>query len=179
VLLDGSDPPDERRFSLAHEAGHFLADYQQPRRRLQASLGPSALAVLDGARAATVDERIDAILGDVDVEPRLHLMERDGDCLACGDVAGAECLADEIALELLAPEAVVLAMLEPAVHGLGEHERLYAAESLLRGQFGLPRRIAAGYAHGLLLQHFGAPATRDWLGLQSPRSSEAGEGETP
>src|SRR5947209_7799628 len=33
IFLDGGDPLDEQRFSLAHELAHFLRDYQQPRAR--------------------------------------------------------------------------------------------------------------------------------------------------
>jgi len=29
IFLDGSDPDDERRFSLAHEVAHFILDYHE------------------------------------------------------------------------------------------------------------------------------------------------------
>lgn len=32
VYLDSADPPDERRFSFAHELSRFLRDYAAPRR---------------------------------------------------------------------------------------------------------------------------------------------------
>lgn len=52
ILLDAGDPPDEQRYSLAHEVAHFILEYQQPRQRAQRRLGDSALAVLDGQRPA-------------------------------------------------------------------------------------------------------------------------------
>ena len=48
VFLDGSDPDDERRFSLAHEVAHFILDYLEPRERGIELLGAAGLEVLDG-----------------------------------------------------------------------------------------------------------------------------------
>src|SRR2546423_9238676 len=31
IFVDGADPDDERRFSVAHEGGHFIVDYLLPR----------------------------------------------------------------------------------------------------------------------------------------------------
>src|SRR5262245_40736818 len=42
VFLDGSDSPDEIRFSLAHEVAHFLLDYLRRRMQLVANLGEPA-----------------------------------------------------------------------------------------------------------------------------------------
>ena len=50
VFLDGADPPDQMRFSLAHEMAHFLLDHLAPRRLALATLGNSILDVLDGRR---------------------------------------------------------------------------------------------------------------------------------
>jgi hypothetical protein len=62
LLLDPRDPPDERRVTVAHELGHFLLEVWWPRRAVQRALGPAALAVLDGERAPTLTERLDAAL---------------------------------------------------------------------------------------------------------------------
>lgn len=168
VLLDGSDPPDERRFSLAHEAGHFILDYLEPRRRAGTALGPAAVDVLDGARQPTAGERIAAVLNGFALDPHVHLMERDATGLACGSVAGAECAADDLALELLAPEAVVLAMLQAAARGPSYASRELAAAALLERQFGLPKSIAGPYARRLLQLQTGGPSTAEWLGLDTP-----------
>ena len=39
VVLEGSDPEEERRVSLAHEASHFLVDYVYPRQKALEALG--------------------------------------------------------------------------------------------------------------------------------------------
>jgi len=168
VLIDGSDPPEEQRLSLAHEAGHFLLDYDRPRQQVGATLGPTALPLLDGSRAPSQQERVLAVLNGFALQPHIHLMERDGDGLTCGAVAGAECAADELALELLAPEAVVLAMLPAVTAGAPFATRVGSVETLLRRQFGLPRRIAAPYARRLLRLRSSGPDTAEWLGLHHP-----------
>ncbi|MER3439575.1 MAG: hypothetical protein C4346_19370, partial [Chloroflexota bacterium] len=33
IFIEGADPDDERRFTLAHEVAHFLLHYQHPRER--------------------------------------------------------------------------------------------------------------------------------------------------
>jgi hypothetical protein len=166
VFVDGADPPDERRFSLAHEAGHFLLDYQQPRERLAPRLGASALDAFDGGRAPAWQERVDAALGGVELQPHLHLMERDSTGLACGAAAGAECLADELALELLAPEIAVLDRLRALPESLTYRQREQALDSHLRSDFGLPEHVAGPYAMRLLRREFGGPSSAEWLGVR-------------
>src|SRR5487761_1402691 len=76
ILLDGRDQPDHRRFSLAHEVGHFLLHYWEPRQRLLQSLGGDVLPVLDGERPPTGEERVQAVLAGLALRTDLHLMER-------------------------------------------------------------------------------------------------------
>jgi len=71
-----ADDPDEKRFTLAHELGHYLRDYLQPRERVAAAVGPAARAVLDGPRRATVPEAVRAAVRGVRVGPFAHLMTR-------------------------------------------------------------------------------------------------------
>jgi hypothetical protein len=47
ILLDAADPPDERRFTLAHELAHFVIDYLAPRQRAVDALGAAILPVLE------------------------------------------------------------------------------------------------------------------------------------
>ena len=49
VFLDGTDPADELRFTLAHEVAHFLLDHLQPRQRAVKALGPAIQDVLGRA----------------------------------------------------------------------------------------------------------------------------------
>jgi hypothetical protein len=165
VLINGSDPVPEQRFSLAHEAGHFLLDYEQPRLRRERTLGPMFEAVLDGIRPPTYVERTLAAIADAPLGPSIHLMERGPAGLICGAVAGAECAADELACELLAPEAAVLSLLPEVAASRPYAERERAAAELLREGFGLPDPIASRYARRLLRQQTGGPSTREWLGV--------------
>jgi hypothetical protein len=163
VLLDGTDPDDERRFTLAHEAAHFLLDYLRPRGRAVARLGAGIVAVFDGRRAPTAEERIDAVLAETAIGAYTHLMERRTDgAMGCGRIAGAEGRADRLALELLAPSAEVR-------RRLGRRDRyaetVAALAGLLVGDFGLPRAVADGYARYLARQWFGGPSARELLGL--------------
>jgi hypothetical protein len=104
VFLDGDDPPDEQRYSLAHEVAHFLAHYLEPRRRVLHSLGSAMVEVLDRARAPTMPERLSAALRDVPLEPYRHAMGRTPQGRTAHVRTGEmEAEADLLALELLVP----------------------------------------------------------------------------
>lgn len=152
IFLDSTDPPDEQRYTLAHEVAHFLADYLRTRREAVASLGRQVLEVLDGWRAPTRDEQVHALLAGVRFGLYLHLAPRDG---TWGVTALArqnlEARADKLALELLAPA-------EEVRRRVGRNRGAEEVEKVLRGEFGLPegvarvyaRRIAAPQGHSLV-----------------------------
>lgn len=148
IFLDGTDPPDEQRFSLAHELAHYLRDYWLPRREAVARLGPPILAVLDGERPPGAEERIDALVARVPLGLHVHLLGRDPGGAADPAVARAERDADLLACELLAPAEVVLR----ALPGDDPQARRAAATDRLRDQFGLPQAQAARYAATLIPQ---------------------------
>lgn len=144
LFVDGGDPGDERRFSLAHEVAHYLVEYAIPRERARERLGPVVLPILDGRRAPSREERIGALLAGVRLGVRLHLMERTPDGHPPGrDVSAAERLADDLALELLAPIDAVRARLAGGATTAD-------VEGLLRGTFGLPSAPARTYARRLV-----------------------------
>jgi hypothetical protein len=147
VFLDADDPPDERRFSLAHELAHFLRHHWQPREKV-AALG--AVDAFDGRRAPDVGERLSAALHGVELRPYAHLMHRDP-AYILPEVRAAEEEADALAIELLAPEEERLARLGGA-----------GAEEVLVGVFGLPRGVARFHAPRLL------PARNPVGGCRSP-----------
>jgi hypothetical protein len=144
VFLDGADPDDERRLSLAHEVAHFLIEYALPRERALQRLGADTLPVLEGRRQPSRAERIEAILAGVELRLRLHLLERtsDGQPQAT-HISSAERRADTLALELLAPVEVVRSRLSPGVC-------LVDVCEILQSVFGLPAAIARGYARQLV-----------------------------
>lgn len=165
ILLDGTDPADEVRFSLAHEVGHFLLEYVEPRRRAVRRLGDRILEVFDGLRLATVEERVAGVLTGTAVGVHAHLMARgpDGD-LGCR-IAGAEHRADRLALELLAPVAEVQRRLTRGNRPAGFHAAMQRAGAILRDEFGLPAGIANRYGGFLVRARYGGPSFREWLGL--------------
>lgn len=143
VFLDGADPEDEQRFSLAHELAHFLQDCDRPRRLVAERLGPAALEVLDGLRPPRPEERAHALLAGVALRAQVHLMERTPDGhLPSARITAAERSADRLAFELLAP-ATELLPAGPGRSGAPERRQLVAR---LVGEYGLPPVPAQQYA---------------------------------
>lgn len=168
VFVDSADTADEQRFTLAHEVAHFLVEYEQVRASVRTVLGPEALAVLDGERPPTRDERLAALLGGVRLGVHTHLMERGADGDHCARVAEAECTADALALELLAPEHLARDLVA-ALPDRPYHDALVAASAALRVRFGLPEPVAAVYARWLVDWQTGGVSFREWLGIRQRR----------
>lgn len=147
IILDGSDPEDEQRFSLAHELAHFLRHYFEPRHRASDRLGPGVLEVFDGERPPNLDERVGAVLAQAPIGLHVHLMERaSGGGSVTADIDVAEWEADRLAFELLAPAEAVQRQFE----GYSPDRRSELAVPLLRSVYGLPATQAAQYASILL-----------------------------
>lgn len=143
IFIDGVDPDDEQRYSVAHELAHFLRDYWQPRQVAVERLGPGVLAVLDGERAARQDERVQALLANAPLGFHTHLMDRTAEGRYTDATTDrAERSADLLAFELLAPSEAVL----------GEVTMLTGARSLativhtLNERFGIPLAQSKRYA---------------------------------
>jgi hypothetical protein len=147
VFLDGADPEDEQRLSLAHELGHFLRHYWRPRQEACRQLGEQVSEVLDGRRPPTAEERVHALIARVPIGFHWHLMQRDnGGIFASEAVAAAEREADRLAYELLAPAEEVFTR---AGDVRGDAGRA-ALSQLLQGDFGLPVAHAMSYSRILL-----------------------------
>lgn len=106
ILVDGNDPIDEQRMTLAHETAHFLLHYAAPRQRAVSVFGPHIIPVLDRTRSVSRSELFSAALRAVPIMPFRHAMSRDGN-RPMGQIAVMEMEADELALELLVPHEVV------------------------------------------------------------------------
>jgi hypothetical protein len=156
VFIDGSDTQSEQRFSVAHELGHFIVDYLEPRLRVIRLLGVKALEVLDGKRNPTIDERINGVLADASMRPHFHTMARDPDVFTGIDEIGA----DKLAFEMLAPAAEVL----DATKGASKWQRRAALEELLTEIYRLPVRAAHDYC-AMLLRNPDIPPIRKQLGF--------------
>lgn len=153
LFLDGADPEDEIRFSLAHELAHFLRHYQQRRSRAGAVLGPEILEVLDGLRPPSQPERAHALLAGQRVGYFVHLMERGADGETASEtIEKAEIEADQLAYELLAPESELLPL---AARFPADSQRARTAQ-LLHAHYGFPIAQARRYAARLAPRPTGA-----------------------
>lgn len=163
LFVDGADPEDEQRFTVAHEIAHFLLDYWLPRAKVIEKFGPVVADVVDGLRPPTLTERVQAVLGSIHIGPYQSLMER-GDSSERATVWDAENRADRLALALLAPPEAVLPLLDlTAGHYV---RRLEAAKDALREHFGLPGQVAVAYGHALLAAAGKGPSWVESLGLR-------------
>ena len=149
IFVDGGDPANEQRLTVAHELAHFLADYLIPRENAIQKIGSQVVEVLDGIRTPSLQERVHSILNDEPIGAFSRLVERD----ARGNAMGAEVWkiehrADRIALALLAPPQTVLKNVDL---NAPRFEMRYASlTQVLQGTFGLPEDISRAYAWNLL-----------------------------
>lgn len=164
LLVNGTDRAAEMRFTIAHELAHYLLDYELVRRRAVEKLGSEILRVLDGVRPATTEERVDALLSAACIGVYRHLMYRDGKRLD-SLTACSETLADELAVELLAPEEAVRRALQHRPREKSLEKRGTIIMRLLMTNFGLPPVIAEVHASRLNRQWFRGPSAREWLGM--------------
>ncbi len=164
VFLDGTDPHDEQHFSLAHEVAHFLYDYLRPRSLAIRALGSGIEQALDGLRSPTAEERLAGVLRGVPLGVYSHLGRRSSHGhIEDPKILDIEDKADQLALELLAPLAGVVASIQnrlPLRDGQSEN----AVESLLRERYGLPQGIAQVYARTVLSVAQSGRSFREWLG---------------
>jgi hypothetical protein len=168
IFIDASDSEAERRFTLAHEAAHFLLEYHLPRRRAVADLGTEYLNVLDGLREPTLDERVVAWSCSIQSTPHIHLMEPEGGGrMTRPDVWKAENRADDLALELLAPADEVTKRTNPNQMHPTYFTFVSDVVTELTSTFELPKSVARRYAHRLAASQIGEPSVLTSLGLDS------------
>lgn len=153
IFVDANDSLAERRVNLAHEMGHFLADYQAQRKRL-AAYDPDLLSVMDGFRAPADAEALAALIADLPLGVQTHLLERDraGGYRARSTIH-AEDQAEQVAWELLAPRALVLDQVPDRHPG--------RFEAVLQNDYGFPVGVAGAY--GRFLARLSGPRGDDWL----------------
>lgn len=146
IFIDEADPEDERRFTIAHEIGHFFVDYLLVREAAISKFGDGITQVFDGLRQPSVAERVHALLAGASLGVYTNLMERGG---ASGhDLWEIEDSADRIALALLAPPQDVLSQSDTSPSRF--QQRLEGMAGVLKERFGLPASVARPYAWSLL-----------------------------
>lgn len=166
IIVDGTDKPPQVRFTIAHEAAHFMLDYQEPRLRAVQRLGENIQSVLDGERALEPEERVDGLLANAPVGLYAHFMHRNSAGFGSEKTLEAESQADQLAFELIAPEGELWRMLPRGFIERGYESSLAAVRLLLVRRFGLPSGAAAQYAASLCRSRFGGATVREWLGMR-------------
>ncbi len=146
VFVNGTDPLEERRYTVAHEVSHFLLDYQIPRQNWIDAVGPAIIEVLDGEREPSLSERLQFITADLPSPFSIrHLSNGDLTAYDSHLVWRAEQRVDALAVELLAPFKEVMRQIpiqESARSGFYVDYLL----SLLSVTFGLPASVCYPYA---------------------------------
>jgi hypothetical protein len=164
VFLDGTDAPDEQLFSLAHEVAHFLYEYLYPRTSALRAFGSSIVEALDGLRSPTPEERLAGVLRGVPLGMYTHLGRRSNQgSMVDPDVLQIEDKADQLALELLAPLAGVVASVRSRATvqtAISENEVV----SILQAGYGLPAGVARIYARTVTSAARSSRSFREWLG---------------
>src|SRR2546423_1216352 len=165
IFVDGADPDDERRFSVAHEVGHFIVDYWLAREAAISKFGEQVTEVFDGLRPPSVTERVHALLADTQLGVYRNLMERDGaGGTARSEVWSIEDRADRVALALLAPPDEVLSCAD--ISAASFEERQDGLIGVLRERFGLSAPVADTYATTLLADAGRGPSWVESLRLR-------------
>lgn len=163
IFIDGSDPPDQLRFTLAHEVAHFLHDYWLIRNKAIRSFGVSIAEVMDGLRSPTIDERLHALLGKIPIGIQTNLLDRTENGNDLNQTWKVENNADKLALALLAPPEEVLQRVN--LQGKDFPQRRASVKNLLINSFGLPAEIAAAYSADLLSEMGLGPSWAESLKL--------------
>ncbi|MEW8143902.1 MAG: hypothetical protein AB2777_20495 [Candidatus Thiodiazotropha endolucinida] len=166
IFVDGADAEDERRFSVAHDAGHFLADYWLPRTAALLRLGDSIQPVLDGFRPPTVEERINGLVTGLSLPTFSNLMGRDEDGLAdTRHTILREDIADQVALELLAPRCDFERLCSNSRIDRDAPDAVEQTTKLAVAAFGLPARIATRLAERHRMRTQSLRSVRQILGM--------------
>jgi hypothetical protein len=150
VFIDGSLPDPDRRFTLAHEIGHFLLDYLEPRERALKEM-PELTEVIDGEREPSRAERAKAMLQRVPIGAYTKLIERDPHGGAAAEIEYAEDEASLLAMELLAPwDDSIDVVTSASDTAQGYDESIGAATTALMSRFDLPADVARARAQACL-----------------------------
>lgn len=166
MFINGTDGEEERRYTMAHEASHFLLDYKISRDKAIQKLGNSIRDILDGFRKPTHQEQIDGLINGVSIKPFTHLVEKDGDgSFNNVKIFNSENNADALAMELLAPSSEIIK------EALARENKVTFTSfdkrclNILMDKYKLPGLIAEQYARQLAYSVTGGPSILTKLGF--------------
>ena len=126
ILVEKGDDEAQKRFTIAHEVAHYILEVKQRYERAADRMGREFADTLYGLREATSTERIDAWLSNTRSEAFAHFMDRaPGGGYGCSRTLEAECLADDLAVEILAPRSELAA----AISSMGFSQSLRGSRS--------------------------------------------------
>lgn len=166
IFVNGTDTEEERRYTIAHEASHFLLDYKLPRESAVKKLGEGILEVMNGYREPTIEERIDGTLTSVSIRPYTHILEKIGDgTFDNTEILNSENNADELALELLAPHTIVIKDTNSNRSKISFYDFKNQCYQILRSKYLIPDTIAEAYSSKLAYIATGAPSLLSKLGF--------------
>jgi len=166
IFVNGTDSEEERKYTIAHEASHFLLDYKLPRDIAVKKLGRTILEVIDGYREPTIEEKVDGMLYSAMIKPYTHLLEKVGDGTFKNlNILNSENDADALALELLAPSSSVIKDTNPNKNKISYYDFKNQCYYILRSKYLIPDTIAEIYSSKLSYVATGAPSIISKLGL--------------
>ena len=165
ILVEMRDDDSQQRFTIAHEVSHYILEVHRHHRRAAQQMGQDYVDILYGARTAAPSERIDAWLNNVRSSAITHFMDRDPNgSYGCGNTLEAECSADRLAIEILAPRAE-MARVASDCGKLPFRNLADATRRIAEQRFGLPGAVAAPYAGRIAWGLTGGPSTAERFGL--------------
>jgi hypothetical protein len=166
IFLNGTDSEEERRYTIAHEASHFMLDYLMPRNKAIKKIGCQIEDVLNGSRNATEVELIDSLIKAVHVKPFTHLLEKHGDgSFESLKIFASEINADALALELLAPYHSVVKETTTGRKKVSFYEFEHRCLKILIDKYKLPSSIAKQYSTELAYDITKGPSILDKIRL--------------
>lgn len=167
IFINGADCEKERRYTLAHEIGHYILDYERPRQLAVKRFGMSILEVLDGLRLPTVEERLQGLVANQNLTSFTHLLDEEAmSGTARLQIWGVESRADQLALELLAPLRHIRQQLNCLNIPAQFTEYKLILTGMLCDYYGLPATISESYASRLTRRFTGDATLAEQLGFR-------------
>lgn len=155
IFINGSHSLDEQSYTLAHELGHYLLEFDQPRKKAKLLFDNKIDEIFLGIRKPTIEDELSGIIKRVNVRPYVHFLEEDNTSAeGRARVWDAENKADALAFELLAPFHTVHAELKEKCKYLTFNCVRNELPGILAERFGLPSSVRQQYLAAIMSRLF-------------------------